>query len=123
MSCGSLSASPHTPGRDRWFPGMLLSPYTFRLWVSHQIQRYTSNLSPLSGGYENCATWRRRLKRVTSFRSPVLWLPPPSCWRHLYIGRPFLINGSPHYLGFSPLLVLALWQPRAGVPAERSRRW
>ena len=52
----------HTPGHDRWFPGMLLSPITFRLRVSHQIQRYTSNLSPLNGGYENCATWRRRLQ-------------------------------------------------------------
>src|ERR1035441_10430654 len=45
-------ASPHTPGHDRRFPGMLFSLCTFRIQVSHQIQRYTSNLSSLREGYK-----------------------------------------------------------------------
>src|SRR5260370_28386218 len=52
ISRGSPSASPHTPGHDRWFPGMLFSLCAFRLQVSHQIQRYTSNLSSLREGYK-----------------------------------------------------------------------
>jgi len=36
---GPPNASPRTPGHERRFPGMLLSPFTFRLRVSHRTQR------------------------------------------------------------------------------------
>jgi hypothetical protein len=35
ISRGSPNAPPQTPGHDRWFSGMLLSPLTFRRRVSH----------------------------------------------------------------------------------------
>ena len=55
-----LGASPLTPGRDRRFPGMLFSLASFRIPVSHQIQRYLLSSLPAARAIQQCASWRTK---------------------------------------------------------------
>jgi hypothetical protein len=53
-------AAPHTrtPGHDRCFPGMLLSPSPFRIQVSHQTQEPPSEFLPAAPGIQQGAARR-----------------------------------------------------------------
>src|SRR5260370_16550418 len=46
LSRGSPGTSSHTPGHDHRFPGMLFSLTSFRVSVSHWIQRYLLSSLP-----------------------------------------------------------------------------
>ena len=58
ISRGSRSASPPTPEHDHCFPGMLLSPGSFRTRVSHQTQEHPSKFLPTESGIQRSASWR-----------------------------------------------------------------
>jgi len=60
---GPPNASSLTPGPDRWFPGMLLSPVTFRIRVSHQTQEPPFKFPPAKPAMRQRASWRTRTVR------------------------------------------------------------
>ena len=60
ISRGSPGAPSLTPGRGHRFPGMLFSLASFRIPVSHQIQRYLLSSLPAARAIQQCATWRTR---------------------------------------------------------------
>ena len=61
ISRGSAASSPHTPGHERRFNGMLFSPFSFESGSTIGPRDDTSNPSPLRGGYVRAprgAEWR-----------------------------------------------------------------
>jgi hypothetical protein len=60
ISRGSPGAPSLTPGHGHRFPGMLFSLASFRIPVSHQIQRYLLSSLPAARAIQQCASWRTR---------------------------------------------------------------
>src|ERR1039457_4375331 len=80
ISRGSPGAPPLTPGHGHRFPGMLFSHASFRIPVSHQIQRYLLPSLPAARAIQHCTSWRTRSVKPSA--SPPLFrtqhLPPPA---------------------------------------------
>jgi hypothetical protein len=58
ISRGSPGAPSLIPGHGHRFPGMLFSLASFRIPVSHQIQRYLLSSLPAARAIQQCASWR-----------------------------------------------------------------
>jgi hypothetical protein len=77
ISRGSPSAPPLTSGPGHWFPGMLLSPLTFRLRVSHSDPETSSRVPPNCVGdttrrlvaHNDSSIFQRRPATMTRVRS------------------------------------------------------
>ena len=66
MPRGSLDAPSLTPEPGRRFTGMLLSPSSFQIQVSHKTQEHPFKFFPAMPGIQQAASWRNTPARCTS---------------------------------------------------------
>jgi hypothetical protein len=103
-------ATPHTrtPGRDRCFPGMLLSPSPFRIQVSHQTQEPPSEFLPAAPGIQQGAARRTSFaadsapavgvhhSRCVRFGGPTTRYLIVDCMKLVHaLGQPCIVHGRP----------------------------